>query len=135
MLYLSVHDDAQRDLDELWKADPSAAARLVVLLQELQGSQDLQDRLTQNGFGTEGRDKFNVRSIVSQVHAGHNLWRLKEWQLERMGRQYRIIYAFIPTKRHHHILGIMPREIDYDRDHEFFRRVELAYDALREGRW
>lgn len=93
------------------------------------------DRLTQDGFGIEGRHDFNVRKIGNQAAVGNNLWRAKIWKLERRGRKYRVIYAFVPSKRSHHILGIMPREIDYVRDDEFIRRVERAYDSVREGRW
>lgn len=135
MLYFFVHDHAKADLCALWLSDPAAAAKIEAVLQELQGNQDLLDRLTQNDFGRAGRDAINVRAIENQRQAGNNLWRLKVWSLEGRGQTYRVIYAFIPATRHHYVLGVMPREIDYDRDDAFIRRVEAVYDELRQGRW
>jgi len=135
VLVLIIHPDAKQDLLRLKESDPYAAARIAVVLQELQGNQDLMDRLTQDKFGIEGRHDFNVRGLASQFKAGHNLWRLKVWNLERRAHRYRVIYAFVPSKGYHYVLGIMPREIDYERDDDFIRRVERAYDDVREGRW
>jgi len=135
VLHLIIHPDAKADLQRLKAVDAHAAATIAVFLQEVSGNQDLLDRLTQDGFGIEGRHDFNVRKIGNQLAAGHNMWRAKIWKLERRGRKYRVIYAFVPSKRSHYVLGIMPREIDYVRDDEFIRRVERAYDSIRDGRW
>jgi hypothetical protein len=133
---LHVHDDAKADLDALWGEDEAAAARIEATLQEIEGDQDLLDRLTQNNFGRERRDTFNVRLVENQARIDNNIWRLKVWCLERRDRKYRVIYAYFPTTPTtgtYYVLGIMPREIDYDRDHEFIRRIESAYQELQEN--
>ena len=89
---LLVHDDAKADLEQLWKDAPRAAARIAVLLQELQGSQDLLDRLTQHGFGDRSHAKFHISRWLEYWRKGKNLWRLKDWNLENDGFRYRIIY-------------------------------------------
>lgn len=134
--YLYVHEHAQADLDALWEEDAEAAARIEVILEEIEGDQDYLDRLTQNNFGRQGRDEFNVRLIENQARINNNIWRLKVWSLERRDQKYRVIYAYFPrtpTEGSYYVLGVMPREIDYDRDHEFVQRIESAYQALREG--
>jgi len=130
--YLHVHDDAYADLDKLWDEDEAAAARIEALLEEIEGDTDLLDRLSQNGYGRPGRDDFNVVWLENQIRVGNNLWRLKMWDV----KDHRVIYAFFPsspTSGTYHVLGVMRRAINYDRNHEFIQRIESAYTKLRNG--
>ena len=99
MLSLCVHDDAVADLEALWESEPRAAARIVALLEELDGNKDLLDRLTQHHYGVRSRADFNVSKWLEHWNRGRDLWRLKIWDLEDKGLKYRIIYAFIPRTR------------------------------------
>jgi len=127
---LFVHDDAERDLEKLWDEAPDAAARIGVLLQELEENQDLLDRLTQHDFGDYRTGEFHVSKWLNQWNKGKNLWRLKIWDLEDKGLQYRVVYAFLPSRSQYHVLGIVPREFDYDPNHELSRRIIAAYENL-----
>lgn len=130
MYSLFVHEDAEQDLENLWNEAPEAAARTVVLLEELEGNQDLLDRLTQQDFGAYHGGDFHVTKWFEQWKVGKDLWRLKVWSLEDKGLQYRIVYAFVPRRLHYHILAIVHRDFDYDRNHEVTRRILRAYEAL-----
>ena len=132
MSELFIHHDAKQDLLAL-RSEPSTkvvAARIAALLQQLAGDDDLLDRLTQQGFGRRGIDAFNISQWFEQQRQGNNLWRLKNWDLEDKGLRYRIIYAFIPTKHHYHILGIVPREFNYEASHALTQRILRAYEEL-----
>jgi hypothetical protein len=59
-----IHEEVDADLDAIYAVAPIAAARIVALLDELDGNPDLLDRLSQNKFGTP-RDGFNVAEWVT----------------------------------------------------------------------
>lgn len=130
---LFIHDDAKSDLESIWEKHPEAAARIVALLQELKGNHDLLDRLTQHDFAPPSRSQFHVSKWFELWNQGMDLWRLKIWDLEKQGLRYRIIYAFIPSNQQYHILGILPREFDYDTSEPIAQRIIRAYQALREN--
>lgn len=132
MIALFVHEDAEEDLEDLWESCPLAAARITVMLQELKGNPDLMDRLTQEGFGAYayGTEDFSIVKWIEQCNQDRNLWRLKIWDLEEKGLKYRIIYAFVPLKNHHHILAIAPREFNYEASHPITERIIQAYEGL-----
>lgn len=136
MIALFVHDDAQADLEALSVEKPKAAGRIVALLGELDADPDLLDRLTQHDYGAHRAAAFHVSKWQEhwrKGRKGRDLWRLKVWDLEEKRLRYRIVYAFIPSKQHYHILAIAPREFDYDPHHPISRRLLRAYEELREG--
>ncbi len=130
MLRLYIHDDAEDDLERLWESEPTAAAQIGVLLEELEGNPDLLDRLTQQDFGAYELEDFHVSKWQEQQRQGRNLWRLKIWDLEKMGIRYRVVYAFMPRQQDYSVLGIVPRKFDYDASHELTRRIIAAYENL-----
>ena len=130
MLRLYIHADAEDDLERLWALEPEAAAKIGVLLEELEGDSDLLDRLTQQDFGAYGLEDFHVAKWQEQQKKGRNLWRVKIWDLEKMGIRYRIVYAFMARQQDYSVLGIVPREFNYDASHELTRRIIAAYENL-----
>jgi hypothetical protein len=40
------------------------------------------------------------------------------------------VYAFIPGEQRHHVLGILPRDFNYEADHELTKRILTAYENL-----
>lgn len=58
--------DASTDLETLWESRPGAAARIMALLAELEGDEDLLDRLTQHGYSVRGHANFNVSKWLEQ---------------------------------------------------------------------
>lgn len=132
MSELFIHHDAEQDLLRLLRSPSTkeVAAKIAVLLEQLASDDDLLDRLTQHGFGRQGIDPFNITKWFEQQRQGNNLWRLKAWDLGKNGLKYRIIYAFIPAKHHYHILGIVPREFNYEASHALTQRILRAYQEL-----
>ena len=130
MYRLFIHDDAAADLEALYRTNSVAVARIVALLQEIQDSQDYLDRLTQHDFGSYASESFHVSKWHEQWRQGRDLWRLKIWDLEDKGIQYRIVYALARGKQHYHVLGIVPRSFNYDSDSEITNRILKAYDDL-----
>jgi len=127
---LFIHKDAEADLDALWHDKPEAAARIAVLLEECEGNQALLDRLTQHDFGPRGSADIQVSKWQEQWRKGNDLWRVKLWDLENKGLHYRIIYAFIPQKRHYHVLAVAPRSFNYDSGHPITQRILRTYQEL-----
>lgn len=130
MIALFVHNDAEADLEALWEEEPEAAARIVVLLGELEGNPDLLDRLTQHDYGSYHLADFHVSKWLELWNKGKDLWRLKVWDLEDKGLRYRLIYAFEPKRQAYHLLAIAPREFDYDTSHPISQRILSAYEEL-----
>jgi hypothetical protein len=130
VLRLYIHNDAEDDLERLWESEPTAAAKIGVLLEELEGNPDLLDRLTQQDFGAYELEDFHVSKWQEQQRQGRNLWRLKIWDLEEIGTRYRVVYAFMPRQQDYSVLGIVPRKFDYDASHELTRRIIAAYENL-----
>lgn len=130
MFSLQIHEDAEADLETLYRRSPRVAARILALLQEVEANQDLLDRLTQQNFGRDHTADFHVARWIEQWNKGKNLWRLKLWDLEDKGIRYRVVYAFVPQHSRYHVLGIVPRSFNYEEDHPLTIRILAAREAL-----
>ena len=127
---LKLHSDARSDLESIYREDRAASARLLAMLQQIAADPDLMDRLTQHDYGAYETQTFHVSRWQGQWQKGKNLWRLKNWDLEAQGLRYRVIYAFRPRQQEHIILGIVPRDFNYDSNHPVSQRIFTAYDHL-----
>lgn len=126
MYSLYIHDDAVEDIETLWKNDSQAASRVTALLQEIEGNQDLLDRLTQHDYGAYRTAEFHISKFQEFWINGVDLWRIKAWHILK----YRIVYAYIPGKQTYHILAIAPREFNYETTHPITKRILIAYEDL-----
>jgi len=77
LIALFVHDDAQTDLEGLWKEEPQATGRILALLGQLEDDPDLLDRLTQHDYGAHRSADFHVSKWQEHWRTGRDLWRLK----------------------------------------------------------
>jgi len=127
---LVVHTDAEDDLEELWRTAEDVAAAISVLLDELQGSQELLDALTVHDFGARGSEDFHVSKVSKFWDNGKDIWRIKIWDLEEQGLRYRVIYAYERGKKRYYVLGILPRATAYDSNDPRIRRILSAYEDL-----
>ena len=130
MFALDIHSDAQADLDDLWKTAPKAAARIVAILQEIQGNQKLLDSLLDQDFGADQSEKFHVSKWHGLWNQKLDIWRFKVWDLERDRLPYRVIYAYEIARRHFHVLGIFHRDFNYDPLDARSKRILKAYEVL-----
>lgn len=127
---IKVHHDAETDIERLWDTEPDAAALVVALLEEAENDQELLESLTIKDFGIHGTEKIHVDKWVELHKAGKNVWRVKIWELEDLGLQYRIIYALDPRTTRYHVLAVLHRDFNYDTNDARSKRLIAAYDEL-----
>lgn len=128
---VQVHRHAAEDLAAIATSTPEIRLRFGALLQQLKDDPLLCDRLTQDHFGVRGLDPFEVRRWVQQNEQDNNLWRLRIWDFEALGLNYRVVYAFFPTESRYVFLAFAPREWNYDPDHALTRRILDDYHRIR----
>lgn len=133
MYRLRIHDHAEEDLEGIQEADPDGAYLLLTLLEEMEGDQDLLDRLSQHGYDVRNSDdwaaNFNVQAMASQQKHGRNLWRLKSWDFG--ASLYRVVYAFQPQLRTYIVLGVFDkRSFNYEPDNPLTERIVADYEDL-----
>lgn len=135
MYKLTIEKDAQDDLRRMISeggAARTAAARIGTFLQELKACQPDLARLLDRGYKN---DTFNVDKFVALYDAGLNLWRVslyefdfaanKKWQMP-----YRILYGYDQPCYTFRVLGILPRNFNYEINHELTNRLCRTYDFL-----
>ena len=131
MVYrLALHPDAREDLEQLRRVTPTVATKIIALMQEIKGDQQLLDRLTDDGFGADRSERFDVSKWAYYFDRGLNLWRLKLWELERVRLRYRVVYAYEIRSRTYYVLAIVPRDFNYDPAHPTTQRILDAYHSL-----
>lgn len=130
MAHLIMHPDAESDLERLWRLDRCAAVRIISLLEEIEGDEDLLDQLSVDHFLREAPRQFDVVQWIELWKSGRNVFRLKAWDANIVQLPYRVLYAFIPQPDEYHILGVIHRDWDYQIDHPFSQRIIKAYDEL-----
>jgi hypothetical protein len=135
MYSLRIHLDAQQDLRALLASDEQAATaakRILAFLQELKATPAWLDELLTRHFEN---DEFNVDKFVTFWKAGLDLWRIKVFEHDFSRHAtwtlpYRLIYAYSINARTFYVLGVVPREFDYDENHELTKRICRTYDDL-----
>lgn len=130
MSIVLFEDAAQVDLDELWEVDEDSAALVFAIVEEFQDDPELGSTLVQHGYRDITDPAYDVSRFVELWHEGLNLYRLKFWDEEGGSVPYRIIYAHHPQNDTIHILGIIPRNINYDTNHPKIRRICDDYGKL-----
>lgn len=127
---LSIHEDAEADLEDLYQVDEDGAALIDAFLQEAAGSQDMLDRFTIRHYRSYGNTfDFDVKRWQSLWHQ-YGLWRIRLFAVPGVAASHRIVYAFHGTQRRYYILGIVPRDFDYDPQHPYTQRIVSAYREL-----
>lgn len=129
---LDIHEDAQRDLDDLRPAHPGLVRRILAILQEIKADPRLLSALLDHGFGDAKDETVGVKKWLEQWNAGRDIWRLKIWELESVKVKYRIIYAYVPGDQAFVVLAVQRRDaIDYDDpNHALTQRIHRAYRNL-----
>lgn len=121
---------AKQDLAAIATDDPDTEAEIAAVLHELKGNQQLLDALTVKDYGLAREAPFHVDRWSTQQQQGRNLWRLKIWNLEDMGIQYRVVYALDPRLSRYFILAVLHRDFDYDEKHPRVQQLLATYDRL-----
>lgn len=114
MSYTLIHEpEFIDDLEALWLDNEDAAAEIEAMLEEIGGSQDLMDRLSQDGYPRYGSARFEIKYIRSQAAKKRNIWRMSFLGLPKTPA-YRVIYAYNPTKKHYHTLALVKHDENFD---------------------
>lgn len=135
MYKLTIEKDAQDDLRGMISeggAAKTAAARIVAFLQELKQSPSQLSELLTRGFKN---DTFNVDKFISLYDTGLNLWRVALYEFDfdtqkRWQMPYRILYGYDQPCYTFRVLGVLPRNFNYETDHDLTKRICRAYDNL-----
>lgn len=128
---LKRHADAEHDLLELRKIDPVSAHRIFVFLQELGNNQALLSVLLDHGYGSNRHvDRFHVSKWLELWNKQFDFWVVKIWSLDNIGIRYRIIYAYEKGTKNFHVLGIIPRDFNYNTEHPLTKRMLKAYGEI-----
>lgn len=140
MYELIVGDEATQDLERILLEKPLAGYRLAVLFEEISGSQQLMEKLSWDRYGgkphaPENGAVLSVAKWLGPYRRGKNIWRLRDFELSGLGHEYRIIYAYIPSKDLYYVLAIVERAFNYDSEHPISQRIFSAYDRLEADGW
>lgn len=131
---LVIHDDAQTDLDQIFAANQAVAGDITVFLEEINGNQDLLDRLVSRRFCNYEDPQFDVDEWQKTKVTKFNLWRVRLLWLSGAS-DYRIIYAFHTIEYRYYVLAILKRDFDYDISNPRVKRIFKIYDALNIPRY
>ncbi|OAI18273.1 MULTISPECIES: hypothetical protein [Methylomonas] len=115
-MMIEVHDDAVDDIEGISQINMSDSLKLVSFIEQLCTDQRLIAKLLENGFGENRQGPISVKKWGS-VHKLEHLpvWRLRAWDLEKQGLNYRLIYFFNWMDRNYYIMAVVHRsDLDYD---------------------
>jgi len=137
---LVVHEDFERDLDELEdlsEGHADLAADIAVYLDELREQPELlgcllEDRAVSK---TGSSRSFNIRELIEAKKHRYNLWRIRILDDANTFGAYRIIYAYNSADRTFYVLGLMQRADEYDPRLPKLRRILECYNRLDLQRW
>ena len=132
---LRIHPDAAQDLRDLMVSDREAAGRVLALIEQAQHDSTLLDSLLDHDFGANRTQGYHVSKWWELWRAGYNIWRLKVWTFPKGSLNQRIVYAYDPKQLQHHVLAVVHRDFDYERDHAVTNRILRTYLNLGIARY
>lgn len=140
MYELITSDEATVDIEEILSESEDAGLRIFALIEQLETDQDLLDRLCQDGYGGKPWSPaqgavVNIGQWVMAQRRGMNIWRMRDFELTKMGYEYRLIYAFNPKESQYIILAIAKRDFNYHESHPITQRIFAAYKRLESEQW
>lgn len=125
---ISVHPDAQGDLERIWRFDGLAAALIQTTLGEVANSTALLRELRTFGVLSYPEPIHSVKKWATLHRLGARISRLRLLELD----EYRVLYAYHSVEDRYYVLGISHRsEINYDDPSDSFTsRLVVAYDEI-----
>lgn len=126
---LHVCEEAESDLDDIYDIDEDAGATIEVFLQEVRGNQDMLDRLSSSNYRSYGDNDFDVKRWI-EAWRTMAVWRIRVYNCDGAAKNYRVIFTFHPIEKRYYILGVVPRDFDYDPNHQLSKRIASTYSEL-----
>ena len=110
---LDVSKSAERDLRQLWRDDPDAAAAVVVVLEEIEADPQFIYKLTTYGEVEFGEDTISVKPWIKAQRTRRGLWRFRV--LNTPATSYRVVYGFHYQMQQVWVLAIAHKDdLNYD---------------------
>lgn len=126
IVLLTIHSLAAQYLRRIKETDPGAFRHLMIFLDQLRKDEKLQGELLTHKFGDDGTEPIGVKKWVTvQNKERLPVWRLRVWDLESKGLNYRIVYFYCWPEKRFYVMAVAKREhINYDDPtNEIRRRV------------
>ena len=111
-------------------SNKGAAGKIAALLQQVKHDPNIIASLLEHNFGADHSSAYHVSKWVEFYWVGYNIWRLMVWEMPHGSLPYRIVYAYEPKLLQYHVLAIVHRNFNYQRDHEITKRIVKAYADL-----
>jgi len=137
---LIPHDDIVEDLERLAVEKPVVAECVTALIQQLLDDPILTDDLLRDKHGGSPAKPhkgaiFNVRVWEEAQQKGINLWRVRDFELSRLGYEFRIVYGVFEKHSLIYLLAVVEKEWDYDFSHPISRRIVASYSRIEDELW
>lgn len=130
MFRVDIVPEAREEIRNLFKTDEIQARGINAVIGDLNKNASFDD-LTDKNYECED---FNVDGFWSiQNKDLRNVWRIKIFgkkHSKKFPLRYRVIYAPDYQRNTIHVLGLMKRKIDYEKDKKFVAEIIRRYDKL-----
>jgi anti-sigma-K factor RskA len=127
---LSIHEDAERDLEALWEIEEESAAIMDAFIGEAAGSQEILNRFTEESYVDHVHDPgFDIKRWQA-LWKKYPLWRIRLFNVPIVASAFRIVFTFHPRELRYYILGIVPRDFNYEPIHPLTKRIIRACNEL-----
>lgn len=130
MTRVQIHPSAIADLDDIDTRDEDSAALIIALLQEFQDTPGLSTRLTEAGYRDLDDPAFEIKNFAAFKRQGQTVYILKIWDMDGSLVPYRVIYFLHPQHDVAHVVAVIHRQVDYERDQQLMERLRADYEKL-----
>jgi mRNA-degrading endonuclease RelE of RelBE toxin-antitoxin system len=121
-VHVDIHASAVGDLEELWAADPKAAAIVAVVLDELQADPTLAGTLIVHGDAPLAGFRLGVSKWQKARTIGAQIWRFRIF--DTPATSYRVVYGYHAQTKQLCVLAVVHKEnFDYEFDSPIGARI------------
>lgn len=116
---LEVHNNATASLREIRKGNLPDFLRLLEFLRQMKADEYLLSKMTENNFDVDEYGRSTVRkwrSVWTKDKAP--VWRLRAFDLEKDGINYRFLYIYSWKERTYHLLDVVHKSRLTDKDYD-----------------
>lgn len=121
------------DLGDVAAEDEAAAALWLAVIDEIYDDDLVATELALARGSRATPPRFDCECVVRLVKQGYNIARVKVYHPDTdEPLPHRLLYALhhVPSSTRIVLLGLMPRDVNYDPRSTFMQRVLRDYDAL-----
>lgn len=116
---LEVHGNATASLREIRKVNLPEFLRLLEFLRQLKADEYLLSKMIENDFDVDENGRSRVRKWWSVWRTEKvPLWRLRAFDLEKDGINYRFLYIYYWKDRTYHLLDVVHKSRLTDKDYD-----------------